>query len=292
MKHIKTYGVLLLLLSVLLSGCSTETLMEHGANFLDRIFAGDPAEPKPSTESEPPSSPAPETDPAPSAQEPEQYPEAVEPSIPDPEPAVQEPSAGEPAAPSGNITSSHTDITFFGPGESFKYLPVGAEGVYACTYASEDETIASVDPDTGKVTAVGPGTTNVTMHVECGGQYDFACIVRCNWEEPSLPAGSSEPVLPPESEGPAESSEPGTDTITASHSDATFFNPKEHFRFLPVGARDDVTCSYTTGDANIASVDEKGVVTAVGPGTTTVTMTVEGGGTEYIFKCIVRCHWD
>ena len=54
---------------------------------------------------------------------------------------------------------------------------------------------------------------------------------------------------------------------------------------------DRYTCTYATGDAKIAAVDEKGVVTAVGPGTTTITMTVDGGGTEYIFECIVRCKW-
>ena len=125
------------------------------------------------------------------------------------------------------------------------------------------------------------------MHVECNGQYDFECIIRCNWKaddkQPVLPTGTAEPSLPTVS---------GTDGISASHSDATFFNPKEHFKFLPVGAGAGYTCTYKTGDAKIASVDEKGVVTAVGPGTTTVTMTVDGGGTEYIFECIVRCKWS
>jgi len=297
MKHMKLFGILLLFLTILLTGCSTEALMERGAELLDRMFAGESAVSQDAADSEPPAPPAQKEAPEPVSQEPAPSPDAVEPSIPGDDPASQEPSDPEPsdpepspATPSGNITPSHTDVTFFGPGESFRYLPKGTEGVYACTYASEDESIATIDSNTGRVTAVGPGTTKVTMHIECSGQYDFECIVRCNWkeEEPGLPGESGdEPALPSDPEKPAS----GAGTITASHTDATFFNPKEHFKLLPVGAGDGYTCTYATGDAEIASVDEKGVVTAVGPGTTTVTMIVDGGGTEYIFECIVRCSW-
>jgi len=297
MKHIKFFGIVLLLSAVLLAGCSTESLMERGAELLDKMFAGEPAGTKDPAEPKP-ASPAPVPDPAPASQEPAEpspSPGAVEPSIPGDAPDSQEPSQPEPSepsspAPAGGVTPSHTDVTLFSPGESFRYLPKGTEGVYACTYASEDESIAAVDPSTGKVTAAGPGTTKVTMHVENNGQYDFECIVRCNWKEeetePALP-GEGEPALPADPETPAS----GTDPVTASHSDATFFHPEEHFRLRPVGAGDGYTCAYASGDAEIASVDENGVVTAVGPGTTTVTMTVDGGGTEYIFECIVRCNW-
>lgn len=297
MKHLKPFGVLVLLLILLLAGCSTDALMERGADMLDRIFAGD--SPKTSAAPDPEPSSAPKADPEPAGQDPE-FPDAVEPSIPagtsDPvsqEPSAQEPSSPAPSAPPADIKPSHTDATFFGPGESFRYLPKGIDGIYACTYATGDEAVATVDQDTGKVTAVGPGTTKVTMHVEYNGQYDFECIVRCNWKdkEPSLPAEKNEPSLPTEPQKPADTPSSGTDAITASHHDATFFNPKEHFQLLPVGAGSGYTCTYTTGDAAIASVDEKGVVTAVGPGTTTVTMTLDGGGTEYIFHCIVRCKW-
>lgn len=301
MKHIRTLGVFILLFTILLSGCSAESIMEQGSELLDKIFAGDPSEPRMSVAQGPAASSKPNT----AAQEPESTPssEAAEPSVPAPSPASSEPpapeqpaSAASPSVPAETITPSHTDATFFGPGESFKYLPKGVGGVYACTYTSEDESIASVDSDTGKVTAVGPGTTKIKMHLEYNGQYDFECIVRCNWKDsekqPAQSGESSGPVLPSVSAKPADSPVSNGGAISASHSDATFFNPKEHFQFLPVGTGDGYTCSYATGDANIASVDEKGVVTAVGPGTTTVTMTLDGGGTEYTFKCIVRCNWD
>ncbi len=311
MKRIGIFLVLLLLLAIPLAGCDADSLMAQGSGYLDKILGGDPDTPRMSVETNSNSSQPqkgsynPQTDPEPSSQEPSILPVGVEPTIPspaatDPEPSSAEPpvtsdpptASNPPSSSSGAITPSHTDATFFGPGESFRYLPKGVEGIYACTYASQNESIAKVDSDTGKVTAVGPGTTKVTMHLEYNGQYDFECIVRCNWTEDdkqaSVPTGSTKPT---ETTKPANSPTSDTGTISASHSDATFFNPKEHFQLLPVGAGSGYTCTYTTDDAKVASVSEKGVVTAVGPGTTTVTMTVDGGGTDYIFKCIVRCKW-
>lgn len=279
---------------------------------LDDMFAGERIRSTAAdTDPEPAPDPAPE---APQAEEPEisDLPKPVVPgdpgSQPSGEPVQSSPEEqGGPAQPaaSSDVTPSHTDVTFFSAGESFRYLPKGVSGIYACSYTSEDEKIASVDPDTGKVTAVGPGTTNVKMHVEYNGQFDFTCVVRCSWKDDGkkdggktgTPSGKKqdkddEPVLPPASK-PAKPETPASvDGISASHSDATFFNPKEHFRLLPVGAGDDCAVSYSTSNADVASVDGKtGTVTAVGPGTATVTMSVDCGGSEYSFECIVRCSW-
>jgi len=326
MKPIKTFGLLLLLTLLLLTGCSMDALAERGAGMLDNMFAGEriksaPTDPEPAPEPE-----------GPQAEEPEIYdPEKpVVPGDPGSQPPTEavssqteEPKQNEPAqsAASSDVTPSHTDVTLFSAGESFRYLPEGVSGIYACSYTSEDEKIASVDPDTGKVTAVGPGTTKIKMHVEYNGQCDFACVVRCSWKDDgkkdnaqtpsdktkddgkkddgknqtsSNKPQDGEPVLPPDDSKPAAKPEPpaSIDGISASHSDATFFNPKEHFRLSPVGAGDDCTVSYRTSNADVASVDGKtGTVTAVGPGTATVTMTVDCGGSEYTFECIVRCNW-
>lgn len=307
MKQIKIYSIIFLFLLILLTGCSKENLMEEGTKLLDKMFAAGSSG-QPISAEEPSSSPSSsESESSAGSQNSEgtNSPDVDDSLATNPPPVALEPSsteqpASEPessqAAPAGSITPSHTDVTFFGPGESFFFTPKGVTGIYACSYTSEDEAIAAVDSNTGKVTAVGLGTTKINMHVESNGQYDFSCIVRCSWTEdekgPSLPDGDKGPSLPPAPEGPSESVETGVSGISASHSDATFFNPEEHFRFLPVGAGDDAACTYATGNAEIASVDNKGVVTAVGPGTTTVTMTVDAGGTEYIFKCIVRCSWS
>lgn len=123
------------------------------------------------------------------------------------EPDVTEPSSGEgePSEPDDEpqdtgVAASHSDVSLFYAGESFKFLPRNVSGIYACTYASENEAIATVDSETGAVTAVAPGITTVTMHLECSeGQFDFPCIVRCRWtpEEPDLPdAGSAGETAP------------------------------------------------------------------------------------------------
>ena len=49
--------------------------------------------------------------------------------------------------------------------------------------------------------------------------------------------------------------------------------------------------TYTSADPSIATVNEKGLVSAVAPGTTTVSVHVEGDGGPYDFSCIVRCNW-
>jgi len=334
MKRIKPFGIFAAVLLLLLTGCSMEALMERGANMLDKALSDsiDPiASSAPKADAEPPKTPEPDPTPTPkpandAAEEPD-IPELIEPIVPDdsddqlpsepipsqekPEPSSEMPELLE------TVTPSHTDATLFAPGESFLYLPKGITGTYACDYTSENDTIASVNSSTGRVTAVGIGTTKIKMHVEYNGRYDFECIVRCNWKneekksnpsnkdsgasnkddpEPILPPTPSTPDSPPASPSsdsePSASASPSDGTITASHTDATFFNPKEHFRLLPVGAGDDYTISYTTSNASVASVDEKtGVVTAVGPGTSTITMSVDCGGNEYIFECIVRCKW-
>ena len=79
----------------------------------------------------------------------------------------------------GAVTASHSDVTLR-VGEAFRLSAEGVPGVYAGSYVSAHPEIASVDENTGDVTAVAPGTTTVTMHIECdSGQYDFDCIVRC-----------------------------------------------------------------------------------------------------------------
>lgn len=82
------------------------------------------------------------------------------------------------------ITASHSDVTFKAAGDSFRLTAKELPAAFKVTYASEDETIATVAED-GTVTAVGPGTTNVTMCVEQPGvaSYEFSCIIRCSWSD-------------------------------------------------------------------------------------------------------------
>lgn len=94
---------------------------------------------------------------------------------------------------------SHEDVTLFSAGETFRLTvwDLNGNAPDACTYTSADPAVAAVDETGGEVTAVGPGTTTVTVLAEYGGdEVSFPCIVRCSWKE-------EEPVLPEDAGGDA-----------------------------------------------------------------------------------------
>lgn len=122
--------------------------------------------------------------------------------------------------------------------------------------------------------------------------------------EPDIP---TEPDIPAEPDVPAEPDEPagsapagpedaaGQRVIRTSHEDVTLFSAGETFRFTvwDSDGKDPDACTYTSADPAVASVDESGgEVTAVAPGTTTVTARVRFGDEEQEFSCIVRCSWE
>lgn len=70
-------------------------------------------------------------------------------------------------------------------------------GIYACTFTSNDPSIATVDEQTGLVTAVSTGKTTVKAHLESElGQRDFECIVRCAWKTDASQPASGEDARP------------------------------------------------------------------------------------------------
>lgn len=88
----------------------------------------------------------------------------------------------------GGVSANVTDVTLTAQGDVFSLQPVNVEGVYAVSYTSDNPDVADfANVSDGTVIAVSPGTTTVRMRVECAsGQYDFACTVRCVWEESPL----------------------------------------------------------------------------------------------------------
>lgn len=79
--------------------------------------------------------------------------------------------------------------------------------------------------------------------------------------------------------------------VRASHSDVTLKAAGNSFTLKAEGLSGSYTATYTSADPAIATVSDKGLVTAVTPGTTTVSLHVEGDGGSYDFSCIVRCTW-
>jgi len=113
------------------------------------------------------------------------------------------------------VTLSHTDVTLFSAGETFRLSPRGVIGTYTASFISADETIATVDSN-GIVTAVSTGTTKVNVHVDGDGvQYDGSCIIRCNWKVEEKPAEQPD-ASKPEQTVPSD----GAD-LAAFYSDVT-----------------------------------------------------------------------
>lgn len=123
--------------------------------------------------------------------------------------------------------------------------------------------------------------------------------------EPSQPAPPPQPSEPdgpdaPEAEQPdapddAEPEEDKERVIHVSHRDVTLFSAGETFRFTvwDSDGKDPDACTYTSADPEVAAIDEGGgEVTAVAPGTTTVTVHAVFGEETQDFSCIVRCKWE
>lgn len=153
-----------------------------------------------------------------------------------------------------------TDITMRYPGETAK-LELLHSGDRTVTWSTDNDTILSVDAD-GVVTALGTGTAYV--YAEADGQ-TFECIVR-------LRLGGEEGKMVP---------------YRLSHTDITMFHAGEVLRLeihAAEGAKLTNVGTWKSGDEKVCTVNEKGVITAVGKGTTEVTIEVDG----VKLLCIVR----
>lgn len=156
------------------------------------------------------------------------------------------------------------------------------------TYVSSDPSVVTVS-ETGVLTAVGPGQATVT--ITCGAVQEV-CDVICWFEaETTAPSETTAPTEPPETTKatqPAVSAEPAV--LTLDQSDVSFFTLGEAFTLrVTLGetsvGRSKVT--WTSSDPSVATV-EKGLVTAVGKGTATITAEYDGQKAT----CIIRCRFE
>jgi uncharacterized protein YjdB len=167
--------------------------------------------------------------------------------------------------PDAEHSISSEDITFFSAGESTTLRLSNTESGDQITWQSADESLVVVSSD-GKVTAVAPGTTNVTATLN-GKTY--TCIVRCNFTNSDSAESGSETAE--------------TGRYTLSHEDVTLhYLENETFRLTLSGY--DGTVIWSTSDASVCTVSDS-IVTAQGAGTANITAIV--GGQTY--TCVVRC---
>lgn len=133
----------------------------------------------------------------------------------------------------------------------------------ALTWSSDDTSIATVDQN-GNVEAVGGGTTKVRAAT---GDLEAVCIVRVNVATIDTPQG--------------------TVTITMNHTDVTMRTIGEYVQLKVESPSESVDTSnlvWKSSDETVATVDQTGLVKAIGNGNATISTTVAGTSVS----CIVR----
>lgn len=165
------------------------------------------------------------------------------------------------AVPVTGVTLDKTELS----------LPVGETGTLTATvqpdtatdktvtWASDDQTVATVD-QSGTVTAVAPGTATVTATTADGG-HTARCVVTVTRPVTGVTLDKTELSL----------FTGNTETLTAAVQPADATNR-------------DVT--WSSSDDTVATVDKNGIVSAVGAGEATITVTTAEGG--YTAACLVQ----
>ncbi len=156
-------------------------------------------------------------------------------------------------------------------------------------YTSADESVATVTED-GKITAISEGET--VIYISCG-KTSMECPVIVKYVEETVP---------PTTEAVAEETEPVEETAAATVApadpglkDVTLKLKKTdiqlgvyyEFQLALDCALDPEEVTWSSEHPHIATVDEKGNVTAVKEGTTSITAKYG----EQEVQCIVRCIW-
>lgn len=173
------------------------------------------------------------------------------------------------ALSSGNAELSHEGMQFL-----LNVVVTPADTTESLTYVSENESIATVDA-TGRITAVAEGETVVS--VICGDQR-IDCPVICAFvdDQGETTAETTEATTVPTVDPSITLKLKKTDIILNVY---YYFTLELDCQL----ASEDV--QWSSAHPYIATVDEKGVVTAMKAGTTEIT--AKYGDQEV--KCIVRC---
>ena len=160
-----------------------------------------------------------------------------------------------------NITNQASNVTKnLNVGEEFEYeyeIVPSSSSYDAITWSTGDSNILTVD-QTGKVTAVSPGTTLVTATINNGPA------------NPIIVTRQVKVLVPISSFNIVEQNVSLTANVD-SEKTATLTT-----ELLPVGYEADDTIEWSTSDADVATIED-GVITATGPGTATITGTLPNG---------------
>lgn len=157
-------------------------------------------------------------------------------------------------------------------------------------FSISDPSIAEIeatDELTVKVTALEPGTAMIT--ISCG-TVTKTCTVHCLFEEAleELPEETEEPVNTEEPVEEEETTEETEEPVepTLNNIDFTLFHPGESFRLVVNNAPEGANITYTSSNPAVATVSNTGLVTAVGSGTSYLTVKVN----DTVLTSVARCN--
>ena len=169
--------------------------------------------------------------------------------------------------PSTVLDMNYEDITMNHEGQTLALAidyDLTSDQIKNTVWESSDETVATVD-DEGVVTAVADGTAVITASI---AEYTASCIVRC------VNVTGNKGVNSDESE------------YVINYEDVTLSRKGEYFQLTlkSVVGNEMPDFTWKSSDTKVATVDSKGVVTAVANGTCKITTSVGGDN----FECVVR----
>ena len=133
------------------------------------------------------------------------------------------------------------------------FNPADTDDSKEVTWSSDNTAVAAVDSE-GRVTAIGEGTAVITATAVDGG-FTASCTVTVNEIHVQ-------------------------DAVLAEDTPSELYIGQNHtisVVITPENVTDEVTYSYASSDADVAAVDENGVVSALKAGTATITVTVTAG---------------
>ncbi len=173
------------------------------------------------------------------------------------------------SVPSTVLDMNYSDITMDHEGQEVQMridYDLTDEQVAATVWESSDPAVATVNEE-GLVTAVADGTVVISASI---GDYTASCIVRC------VNVTGNKGVNPDDSE------------YVINYEDVTLTRKGEYFQLSLKSILDNELPEFKweSSDSDVATVDSKGVVTAVADGTCKITTSVG----EDDFECIVRVH--
>ena len=156
---------------------------------------------------------------------------------------------------------------------SLQVRPSSASQYATISLTSSNEKVATVN-SFGRVTGVSPGTATITASMP--GAADVTVTVYNS-------ATSSEGLAP---SGTGSGSGTTSASLSLNHTDFTFSgmdNPSVQMQVSGTSS----TPTWSVSDTSVATISADGVVRPAGPGTATITCTVDG----QTLTCIVRCNF-